>query len=118
MHQFGYDLNKTSFYKHGINNHNTMFLQHEKLFFMKILKIIAFLLVANKFTAYSQQDSALKRVPVAQLTKLGAGNFYVYNDNLNKFVGTWVGRDNQRSVKIVFIKKGIRLSNNRITSLK
>jgi len=75
------------------------------------MKFIIALLLLTQLTAQAQQNNNLKRVSIAELVKTGnSNNVYVYNDNLTKFVGTWVGKEGGRTVQIVFVKKAFRLS--------
>jgi hypothetical protein len=77
---------------------------------MKNFKIIVAILMLAKVGAYGQEVK-LQRVPISELTKVKLGsNYYFYNDNLNKFVGTWVGETGNKRVKISFYKKGMRVN--------
>jgi hypothetical protein len=55
---------------------------------MKNLRSIIIILMLAKAAAYGQQTN-LKRITKSDFLKFGnLNNYYVYDDNLNKFVGT------------------------------
>lgn len=73
------------------------------------MKFSIILLLLTQLTAQARQNNNLKRVSIAELVKTGNSN-NVYNDDLSKFVGTWIGKEGERTVQIVFAKKAFRLS--------
>lgn len=78
---------------------------------MKNLKHIIITLMLATGMAYGQQQSSLKRVSASEFAKSGVEkNLYIYNDNLDKFVGTWIGNENGKQIKVVLLKKSFRLT--------
>jgi hypothetical protein len=83
-----------------------------RLIYMKRLKIILIFLTLTA-AAYGQQQTKLKRITAADFGKPGTGkNIYIYDNNLDKFVGTWVGNKDGKQVKVVLSKIAYKLSND------
>jgi hypothetical protein len=76
---------------------------------MKIYKIIILLALSNVSTAYCQQKKqTIKTIDVKDLKhpeSIKSNNLNIKDSSLDKYVGTWIWKDSDKSLTVIFNKK-------------
>lgn len=80
-----------------------------QLIIMKIYKIIILLALSNVSTAYCQQkEQTIKTIDVKDLKhpeSIKSNNLNIKDSSLDKYVGTWIWKDSDKSLTVIFNKK-------------